>query len=91
MNQDAQNNAQYTIDLLNLNSPYLVTLRQNWLDEIDTLIDEHIRNNDSLEYLAAVDLLPWGEKLSEFFTATRQRFGSVAERVLQEENERRLR
>lgn len=91
LDQDAQNSAQYTIDLLNLNSPYLVTLRENWLDEIDALIDEHIRNNDSLEHLAAVDLLPRGEKLSEFFSATRQRFGDIAEKVIQEENERRLR
>lgn len=88
---DAQKNAQYTIDLLNLNSPYLVTLRAKWLDEIDTLIDQHLKDNASLEYLAAVDLLPRGNKLSEFFSATRQRFGEVAEKIIQEENEQRLR
>lgn len=90
LDQNTQKNAQYTIDLLNLNSPYLVNLRQNWLDEIDTLIDEHIINEGSLECLAGVDLLPHGEKLSEFFTATRQRFGSIAEIILREENEPRL-
>lgn len=90
LDQGAQDSAQYTIDLLNLNSPYLVTLRKNWLNELDILIDEHINNNASLEYLAAVDLLPHGEKLSEFFSATRQRFGHVAETILREENESRL-
>jgi len=74
--------AQHTIDLLNLNSPYLVTQRKNWLDELDKLIDEHLQNNQSLEHLAAVDLLPINHTLSQFFTATRQRFGRIAEHLL---------
>lgn len=72
-----------TIDLLNLNCPYLITLRKNWIEELDKLIDEHINKDMSLSYLAAVDLLPDGNNnLSQFFTATRQRFSGVAESLL---------
>ena len=76
--------AQYTIDLLNLNAPYLLVQRKNWLDELDGLIDEHLDNDNSLEDLAAIDLLPTSGKLSRFFSATRQRFGWIAEQLLQE-------
>lgn len=82
LEQTDQVRAQYTIDLLNLNSPYLVNLRQKWIDELDELIDQHIQDDWSLEHLAAIDLVPWAGKLSRFFTATRQRFGIVAEQIL---------
>jgi uncharacterized protein (TIGR02646 family) len=82
LEQIDQVRAQYTIDLLNLNSPYLVNLRLNWLDELDKFIDQHIQDDWSLEHLAAIDLVPWAGKLSRFFTATRQRFGKVAEQIL---------
>ncbi|HGS4620255.1 TPA: retron system putative HNH endonuclease [Vibrio cholerae] len=75
--------AQFTIDLLSLNSPYLVNQRKNWLDELDELIDEHIQNNMSLHCLASVDLIPTNNKLSPFFTATRQHFAQIAEQVLE--------
>lgn len=74
--------AQYTIDLLNLNSPYLTNQRKNWLDELDEVIDEHIRDGWSLPCLASIDLVPTNDKLSPFFTATRQRFGTIAGQVL---------
>ncbi len=77
--------AQYTIDLLNLNAPYLLVQRKNWLDELDKFIDEHLDNDNSLEDLAAIDLLPTSGKLSPFFTATRQRFARIAEQLLQEQ------
>lgn len=80
-----QARAQYTIDLLNLNSPYLVTHRQKWWDELETLFEEHIANDMSLHYLAAVDLLPRNQKLSPFFSVTRQFFGRIAEDVLAQE------
>ncbi len=73
---------QYTINLLNLNCPYLVSQRKNWLDELDELIDKHLQNNQSLEHLAAVDLTPTNHTLSQFFTATHQRFGRIAEHLL---------
>nr|WP_324259515.1 retron system putative HNH endonuclease [Cellvibrio fontiphilus] len=73
---------KYTIDLLNLNCDYLVNKRKNWLNELDALIDDHIANNQSLECLAAVDLIPINNSLSPFFTATRQRFSHIAETIL---------
>lgn len=82
LNAAEQHQAQYTIDLLNLNSPYLVNQRKNWLDELDELIDEHITGGLSLPHLAMIDLLPTNNKLSPFFTATRQRFGQIAEQLL---------
>jgi uncharacterized protein (TIGR02646 family) len=74
--------AQYTIDLLNLNAPYLLVQRKNWLDELDGLIDEHLDNDNSLEDLAAIDLLHTSGKLSPFFSATRQRFARIADSLL---------
>lgn len=79
---DEKHKAQHTIDLLNLNSPYLVNQRKNWLDELDELIDEHIQEDMSLPCLASIDLIPMSNKLSPFFTATRQRFGQIAEQLL---------
>lgn len=77
--------AQYTIDLLHLNSPYLVNLRKQWLEELDQLIEQHIADQWSLEHLAALDLLPAGGQLSPFCTATCQRFGPIAQRLLAEQ------
>lgn len=84
LNADGHRKAQYTIKVLNLNSPYLITQRKIWLDELDHLIDEHIDKNMSLQDLAAIDLIPTNNKLSQFFTATRQRFGKVAEKLLEQ-------
>ena len=85
LTQPEKDKAKYTIDLLNLNSPYLVNQRKKWLDELDALIDEHITNGMSLPCLASIDLVPASDKLSPFFTATRHRFGNIAEQVLTNE------
>lgn len=74
--------ARYTIEVLNLNSPVLVGLRQEWWEELDALYEDHMRNGWSIGHLAAVDLLPRNQRLSPFFTLTRQFFGPVAERLL---------
>jgi len=74
--------ARYTIDILNLNSPFLVSLRQEWWDELDALYQEHLPKGWSIEHLASIDLLPRNQRLSPFFTLTRQFFGAVAERLL---------
>lgn len=83
-NTDADR-AQYTIDLLNLNSPYLLTQRRNWWDELDRLFAEHINDDMDLRCLAGVDLLPRHQSLSPFFTLTRQFFGPIAEEVLHQD------
>jgi uncharacterized protein (TIGR02646 family) len=80
-----QDRAQYTIDLLNLNSPYLITLRQSWWDELDELYTQHQQQGWSLPHLVAVDLVPQQQALSPFFSITRQFFGPVAEIVLQQQ------
>jgi uncharacterized protein (TIGR02646 family) len=84
LNAAEQGNAQYTIDILNLNSPFLVTRRRQWWVELDDLYQEHAQRNWSLSHLAAVDLVPTGEQLSRFFSLTRQFFGPVAETTLQQ-------
>jgi len=75
--------AQYTIDLLNLNSPFLQNERQRWWDELDMLYSDHLDQDMDLECLAAVDLVPRNQTLHPFFSLTRQFFGQVAERVIQ--------
>tara|TARA_B110000211_G_scaffold177773_1_gene200978 strand:- start:3832 stop:4545 length:714 start_codon:yes stop_codon:yes gene_type:complete len=79
-----QEKAQYTIDLLNLNSPYLVAKREIIINEIDTLIDDHLDNDQSLKELAAVELIPSGEKMNSFFSMIRQRLGNNSEKALAE-------
>lgn len=74
--------ARYTIDTLNLNSRFLVSLRQEWWEELDALYEEHMPRGWSIDHLASVDLLPRNQRLSPFFTLTRQFFGPVAERLL---------
>jgi uncharacterized protein (TIGR02646 family) len=82
LNDLEKSRADYTITLLNLNSPYLVNRRRRWYDELDDLLEEHFVKNWNIEHLAAIDLLPTNQKLSQFFSVTRQFFGVVAERTL---------
>jgi uncharacterized protein (TIGR02646 family) len=84
LDEPQKRKAAYTIDLLNLNSNYLVTRRKNWLDELDALIDDHIEQDMSLPDLATIHLVPSNQQLYPFFTATRQRFKRLAEQVLTE-------
>lgn len=73
----------YTITLLNLNSPYLVNRRRRWYDELEQLFEEHLDKNWHIKDLAAIDLLTTNQRLSPFFSMTRQFFGIVGERILQ--------
>jgi uncharacterized protein (TIGR02646 family) len=84
---DAQGNdrARYTIDLLNLNSRFLVSLRQEWWEELDALYEEHMPRGWSIDHLASVVLLPRNQRLNPFFSLTRQFFGPVAERLLMQQ------
>ena len=85
LKESDQAKADYTIDLLNLNSPYLVAERRRWLDELDALIDEHIEQNLPLSDLAAIYLLPRNERLDSFFTANRQRFKKLGDDLLKQQ------
>lgn len=82
LNAAEEDRARYTIELLNLNSSFLVTRRRQWWDELDHFFEGHREKGWSLSDLAAIDLLPTNRKLSRFFSVTRQFFGPLAERVL---------
>ncbi|SET52309.1 TIGR02646 family protein [Pseudomonas sp. NFR09] len=77
-----EDRASYTIALLNLNSPFLQDLRQQWWDELEALFDDHIEQDMSLHCLAGIDLIPREKRLSPFFSITRIFFGQIAEEVL---------
>ncbi len=70
-----------TTELLNLNSPYLVNKRRDWLDELNRCIADP---ENELGYLACVYLIPYGEeeKLDPFFSASRQHFEAFADHLL---------
>lgn len=84
LNTSDKERAQYTIDLLNLNSPFLQVERQKWWDELSELLDAHLDQAMDLHSLATVDLLPVSTTLKPFFSLTRQFFGHIAEDVLQQ-------
>lgn len=84
LNTQEAENAQYTIDLLNLNSGFLQTERRNHWEELEQLFDEHIEKGWDLYQLLQLDLVPSPDhKLHEFFSITRQFFQQEAEQVLQ--------
>ncbi len=79
--------AEYTIETLQLNSSYLIPLRQQWWDELDAAFTDNRQKNLSLEELVAIDLIPYptkfqGPLLSQFFSLTRQFYGSLGNAVL---------
>lgn len=77
-----RNRVEYTIELLNLNSPFLVTRRRQWWQELESLFEQHQVDDWNLYDLAAIDLTPSSNKLSRFFSLTRQFFGPVAEHAI---------
>lgn len=84
LNTQEMERAQYTIDLLNLNSGFLQTERRNHWEELEQLFDEHIEKGWDLHQLLQLDLVPSSDhKLHEFFSITRQFFQQEAEQVLQ--------
>ena len=84
LSDDDSERSKYTIDLLNLNSEYLVNKRRNWYEQLAGLIDENLDCAVTLEQLARSDLLPSEGRLMEFFSITRQLYGRVAERIMTE-------
>lgn len=80
-NASAQQKADYTIKLLNLNSPYLIQQRRHWWQELLEVWDEKPENYSEK---AQCDLIPVDGKLSRFFSVTRQFWGPIAESTLAE-------
>ncbi|MDM8550827.1 hypothetical protein QUF72_12140 [Desulfobacterales bacterium HSG2] len=70
-------NAQYTIDLLNLNCEYLKNKRRRWIGELDQVIQEYLANDDDLEFLADMELGIANGKLCQFHSAASQQFGPL--------------
>jgi uncharacterized protein (TIGR02646 family) len=77
-----QTRATYTIDLLNLNSPYLVNLRRNWWLELDKVYEENNINGWCLETLIELDITDSNQKLRSFFSLIKQFYGQRGEQVL---------
>lgn len=84
LNAQETEKAQYTIDLLNLNTGFLQTERRKHWEELEQLFDEHIEKGWDLHQLLQLDLVPSPDhKLHEFFSITRHFFQHEAEQVLQ--------
>ncbi|EAA6340147.1 TPA: TIGR02646 family protein [Salmonella enterica subsp. enterica] len=84
LNAQEMERAEYTIDLLSLNSGFLQTERRNHWEELEQLFDEHIEKGWDLQQLLQLELVPSPDhKLHEFFSITRQFFQQEAEQVLQ--------
>lgn len=83
LNAQEMESAEYTIDLLNLNSGFLQTERRNHWEELEQFFDEHIEKVWDLHQLLQLELVPSSDhKLHEFFSITRQFFQQEAEQVL---------
>ncbi|MCE5364132.1 retron system putative HNH endonuclease [Pseudomonas anguilliseptica] len=80
-----QSRVHYTLELLNLNSPYLLTQRRRWWEELDDIYEYHITQGMDLYCLARIDLTPINQSLSPFFSITRQFFGRIAEEIFLQE------
>ncbi|ELG2675532.1 TIGR02646 family protein [Salmonella enterica subsp. enterica serovar Cerro] len=84
LNAQEMERAEYTIDLLNLNSGFLQTERRNHWEELEQLFEEHIEKGWDLQQLLQLELVPSPDhKLHEFFSITRQFFQQEAGQVLQ--------
>ncbi|MCI3908642.1 TIGR02646 family protein [Pseudomonas viridiflava] len=79
--QDAER-ATYTIDLLNLNSPFLIVQRRKWWDELDNLIEQHKDEFSEISDLVSIHLVPCSNRLYPFFSLTRSFFGKISEEVI---------
>lgn len=74
--------ADYTIRVLNLNSPFLVSLRRSWWDELDQHWQDHKARQWDLECLMSIDLLPCNGKLNRFFSLTRRFYQGAGDALL---------
>lgn len=93
---DEQKKAQDTIDLLNLNAPFLKAERQQWLEEIEECLEPLLDTGDleSITLIAETELIPSNrhnpqlmrscEQLRKFHSAVRAVFGQLGEQVIQE-------
>ncbi|HIE02841.1 MAG TPA: hypothetical protein EYP59_21595 [Thiotrichaceae bacterium] len=84
--QSEKTRAQYTIDALNLNAPYLVEERRRIIEEMLTIINDLLDNAEALRNFAEVDLCVTNGKLQSFHSTRLQRFGLLGLQVMQDQN-----
>lgn len=76
--------AQTTIDKLNLNAPVLVNWRSVWLKELEFEMSKLLDDSGALRLFAQTELLPINGRLRPFHSAQRQMFDAFGEAVIQE-------
>lgn len=81
---DDEKKARYTIDVLNLNAPHLVSRRRLWLLELEQEIEKLLDSPDALSSFADAELCDTSGRLRPFHSAVRQRFGDLGQRVLKQ-------
>nr|WP_319396651.1 hypothetical protein [uncultured Desulfobacter sp.] len=64
--------ANYTIDLLNLNAPFLVNSRRRWLIEIENEIERLLDDDSALRQLAECERCDTGGKLRGFHSTAKK-------------------
>lgn len=74
--------ARYTIALLNLNAPVLVTRRRTWLQALEEEIAKLLDAPDALRQFADLELCETNGRLRPFHSAARVRFGGMGEAVM---------
>ncbi len=89
-----QQKAQYTIDLLNLNAPFLRAERQQWLEEIEECLEPLLESGDleSIKLIAGAELTLTNRynpqlmrncgQLRKFHSAVRAVFGLLGEQII---------
>lgn len=78
--------AQYTIDALNLNAPYLVEERRRIIEEMLPIIDDLLDNEEALRNFAEIELCVTNGKLQPFHSTRLQQFGTLGLQVMQDNN-----
>lgn len=74
LEREDEQRAAYTIDILNLNSQFLIQQRKSWSDEISLYIDQHLSETLFLDEISQKYLNPNENKLMSFYSLTRQIF-----------------
>lgn len=84
LDEHEKKRAAYTIDLLNLNSPYLIVQRRKWWDELDELLEDHTDERADISFLVRISLVPCQGRLYPFFSITRSYFRKLSDDILRE-------
>lgn len=87
LNYNDTQKAKYTINILNLNSPELVTRREALWLELEKNLAENSQSSRDIKYWLEIEMLPNGNnKLESFFSLKRQFFDGLEESILKNYN-----